>query len=175
MILTILLLAVNIIEGKMIVDFSNNYDLKAWNVVDDVVMGGRSDGNLYINKDGHGEFTGDVSLENNGGFSSIRLRMDKSAVFDHSKFVLRVKGDGKKYQLRVKSIRMNWYSYAYTFQTSGEWETIEIPMNEMYPTFRGRKLDFPNYPGKTLSELGFLISNKKNESFKLEIDYISVK
>jgi hypothetical protein len=45
----------------------------------------------------------------------------------------------------------------------------------MYPSYRGRKLDLPNYPGKTMEEITFLIANKQEEHFKLEIDSISLK
>ena len=34
------------------------------------------------------------------------------------------------------------------------------------------QLNMPNYPGEVLRECSFLISNKKNESFRLEIDRI---
>jgi hypothetical protein len=45
----------------------------------------------------------------------------------------------------------------------------------MKPTFRGRVLDIPNYPGETMEEIAFLISNKKNEAFQLEISKISLQ
>lgn len=163
------------VQGPMIFDFNDESSLDNWLVVDDVVMGGRSDGNLVINDEGHGEFRGDVSLENNGGFSSIRYRPSSMDVSDYSSILLKVKGDGKSYQLRIKSSRFERHSYTYTFNTSGDWEEIVIPMNEMTPTFRGMKLRISNYPGEKLEEIGFLISNKKNESFKLIIDSIKLE
>ena len=45
----------------------------------------------------------------------------------------------------------------------------------MYPTFRGKKLDMPNYDADGIEEIGFLIANKKAEHFKLEIDSILLK
>ena len=56
--------------------------------------------------------------------------------------------------------------------TTGEWEEVTVPFNKMIPTFRGRRLNLPNYPGEVLRECAFLISNNKNESFRLEIDRI---
>ena len=58
-------------------DFNIKSDISNWKVVDDVVMGGRSNGNFELNKNGYGVFSGNVSLENNGGFSSLRYRFDK--------------------------------------------------------------------------------------------------
>jgi NADH dehydrogenase [ubiquinone] 1 alpha subcomplex assembly factor 1 len=45
----------------------------------------------------------------------------------------------------------------------------------MVPSFRGRKLDMPNYPAKVLEEVVILISNKKAERFSLEIDKITLE
>ena len=59
--------------ATMIFDFTNQANLKQWKIVDDVVMGGVSSGKISINEDGHGQFEGTVSLENNGGFSSLRF------------------------------------------------------------------------------------------------------
>jgi len=158
-----------------ICDFTKESDLSNWMVVDDVVMGGRSDGNFYINSDGHGVFEGAVSLENNGGFSSIRCRFEQTNVENFSKIVIRLKGDGKKYQVRVKTDAEDYYSYITYISTTEDWETIEVSLDEMYPSFRGRKLNEPNFPGKQMEEFAFLIGNKKAESFKLMIDKIELK
>ncbi|MFT7605864.1 MAG: NADH dehydrogenase [ubiquinone] 1 alpha subcomplex assembly factor 1 [Saprospiraceae bacterium] len=165
-----------LIFGNMVLfDFTKNCDLTNWRVVDDVVMGGRSDGHFDVNEAGHGIFHGKVSLENNGGFSSVRYRFDQKNVAGFTKITIRMKGDGKEYQFRVKSDQYDRHSYIYYFQTTGEWQTVEIPLNEMAPAFRGMKLRIPNYPGKVMEELAFLISNKKAESFILEIDDILLK
>jgi len=153
-------------------DFSTTSDLSNWRIVDDVVMGGRSSGNFEINTDGHGEFSGEVSLKNNGGFSSLRYRFKTKDVSAYSKVKLRVKGDGKNYQFRVKTSSGDYASYIYEFETTTDWMTIEIPFAAMDPRFRGRKLNEPNFPGEQLEEIAFLIGNKKEQSFKLLLDSI---
>ena len=45
----------------------------------------------------------------------------------------------------------------------------------MYPSFRGRKLDEPNFYHESIEEITFLIANKQNEDFKLLIDKIELK
>lgn len=162
-------------QNMTIFDFNENSSLTNWNIVDDVVMGGRSDGKFRINNDGHGEFFGKVSLENNGGFSSVRYNFKKIDSHNYSKFVLRIKGDGKNYQFRVKDNTYNRYSYISEFKTTGEWQTIEIPYNKMYASFRGYRLDIPNFKGDQMQEIAFLISNKKQEEFRLLIDSISIE
>jgi len=162
-------------DSLRLFEFNKDADLSDWYVMDDVVMGGRSDGNLKINEEGHGIFFGDVSLENNGGFSSIQYKFDTKLVYRYKICKIRLKGDGKSYQFRMKSNDFDRHSYISHFETSGEWETIEIPMADMYPSFRGRKLDLPNYSGKKLSQISFLISNKKAEAFELELDWIELQ
>lgn len=161
------------IAGNIVlVDFAKTKKLTNWMVVDDTVMGGRSQGNLILNDEKHAVFYGDVSLANNGGFSSIRHNFSPIEVAGYTQAKLRIKGDGKRYQFRVKSSRSDWHSYVYNFTTSGKWEVITIPITEMVPRFRGRNVNLPNYPAKVLAELSILISNKKAESFSLEIDQI---
>jgi len=152
----------------------NTYRLN-WQIVDDVVMGGRSSGNFHFDEEGHGIFSGNVSLENNGGFSSLKCRFEPISMENYSKVVLRLKGDGKSFQFRIKSSSDDRHSYIAHFQTDGSWQTIEIPLNDMYPAFRGRKLAMSNYPGKEMEEFSFLISNKKAESFRMLIDKISLE
>lgn len=155
-------------------DFNKESKINNWNIVDDVVMGGRSNGNFQLNSEGHGEFSGEISLKNNGGFSSAQYGFDAIDTSSYSKFLIRVKGDGKTYQFRVKSTSNQRYSYIYEFTTTKDWQGIEIPFSEMYPAFRGRRLDIPNYDGKQMAEITFLIGNKKEEKFQLLIDVIKI-
>ena len=153
-------------------DFNFESNIRNWKIVDDVVMGGRSDGNFKINDTGYGEFSGDVSLKNNGGFSSVRYNFNTLSSSNFKSFQLRIKGDGNPFQFRVKNSNRQRFSYIYTFNTSGDWETISIPFNKMEPAFRGYKLDQPNFDGLQMEEIAFLIGNKKEQSFKLFIDSI---
>ncbi len=153
-------------------DFNFESNIRNWKIVDDVVMGGRSDGNFKINDTGYGEFSGYVSLKNNGGFSSVRYNFNTVSSSNFKSFQLRIKGDGNPFQFRVKSSNRQRFSYIYTFNTSGDWETISIPFNKMEPAFRGYKLDQPNFDGVQMEEIAFLIGNKKEQSFKLFIDSI---
>lgn len=163
-----------IMNTQTIFDFNKDSTLRYWNVVDDTVMGGRSAGNFKVNDDGHGEFYGNVSLENNGGFSSIRHSFSPVSTNEESALIIRLKGDGKTYQVRVKDNRRNYYSYITYVKTNTDWEEIELPLNTFYPSFRGRKLNGPNFDQNQIEELAILIGNKENESFKLLIDKIEL-
>jgi hypothetical protein len=137
-------------------------------------MGGRSSSQFKLNSDGFGVFNGTVSLENNGGFSSVRYQLKKTEVTKYKKIKIRLKGDGKNYQFRVKNNSRNYYSYITTFSTSNEWQYVEIALKEMYPSFRGRRLNTPNFSHDFIEQIVFLIGNKKNEDFKLIIDTIEL-
>ncbi|TBW30255.1 CIA30 family protein [Gramella sp. KN1008] len=173
--LLIMIMLFSASSSLMLFDFDKNSDLSNWRVVDDVVMGGRSSGHFSLNEEGHAVFEGEVSLANNGGFSSVDYNFRKIQTSDYSKVVIRLKGDGKKYQFRLKADVYEYYSYAAEFDTSGEWEEVEIDFEDMYPTYRGRNLDKPKFDGKSMTQITFLIGNKKEQNFKLLLDKIELK
>jgi len=169
------LIHMSMMSSKVLHDFNFSDNLTDWTIINDGVMGGLSKGAIALSEEGHGVFSGYISLANNGGFSSVRKRFESVIVVPYQKIVIRVKGDGKRYQLRLKTSASDAHSYINYFDTSGEWEEIVFDLVTFYPTFRGRKLTMPNYPKKTLEELAILIGNKKAESFCLEIDYVILK
>ena len=162
-------------NSQIIFDFTNKSNIQDWIVVDDVVMGGESTSTFKLNADGFGVFAGNVSLENNGGFSSVRYQFEKINVKKYTKISIKLRGDGKNYQFRIKSNSGDYYSYITTFSTSGEWQEIVFPLKDMFPSFRGRKLDQPDFSKDYIEEIAFLIGNKKAEKFKLLIDKIEIE
>lgn len=162
-------------NSGVLFDVNAGHEASDWLVVDDGVMGGLSKGNVKGTDDGNVRFSGYVSTDNNGGFSSIRYRFDPKNVSAFKYVVLHLKGDGKSYQFRIKANRAQRHSYISIFKTSGAWETITIPLRSFYPGFRGYTLNIPNYKGETMEEVAFLIGNKVKEQFNLEIKSISLK
>ena len=145
-----------------------------WWVVNDGVMGGLSDGNFSV-EEKVAVFKGTVSTRNNGGFTMVRGEINKMNVTSASSFVLHIKGDGKTYQFRSKSESGQRHAYVHSFTTTGEWQQIEIPFDVLVARFRGRDVNLPNFEGETLTEVAFLIGNKVNESFELQIESIILK
>ena len=137
-------------------------------------MGGRSSGKFVVTEEGFGKFSGEVSLENNGGFSSVRYDMDGLQVKPKDIIRLRLKGDGNNYQFRVKASKQEYYSYNKTFETTGDWQTIDLPLQEFFPSFRGRRLDLPNFDKNSIEEIRFLIGNKKPQKFQLLLESIQL-
>lgn len=168
----IFMVSLVISSSMTIFDFSKESDISDWKIVNDVVMGGQSRSKFYLNEDGFGVFKGMVSLENNGGFSSVRYSFKQKNIEGYRKVKIHLRGDGKRYQFRAKTNKEDQQAYISYFETTGEWQTIEIKLSALEPTFRGRKLYMPNFPAEKLEEVGFMIANKANENFELVIDKI---
>jgi hypothetical protein len=161
--------------AKVLFDFADPAALRGWQVEDDGVMGGVSRGNMIHDKAGHLTFRGEVSLENDGGFSSIQNNFDPIDVSKYEHAIIRLKGDGKDYRFIVEADPAARHYYLAEFATNGDWQEIKIPLRTMYPVRRGDRLDLPDYPGRTMSQVRFMIANGRAESFRLEIAKISLQ
>ena len=159
----------SMVEAKIIYDFSRTENLDGWHVVDDGVMGGRSKGKLKIKNGDTGVFSGKISLDNYGGFSSIRYYLGKLNVKKNKYVTIILSGDNKYYQLRIRSSRNDRHVYTKKFFAKDGWQEIRIPLDSMEPYFRGQRLRMSNFDKKYISEIGFLIGNKVRENFELKI------
>jgi len=156
-------------------NFSTETTAEIWEVQDDVVMGGKSSGHLEMTPDGHARFYGEVSLENNGGFSSILGTLkEPHPVAGRAAFSLRLRGDGKAYTFRVKSAAGDGFYHEAAFETNGDWETITIPFASMNAVHHGEPVNVPNYAGQAVHKLQLLIGNKKAETFEILVDVIEL-
>jgi len=159
-------------EMKTVIDFGP--ESAPWRNVDDVVMGGVSSSRMRI----EGEvavFAGKLSLENNGGFASVRSGIIDADLAGYEGVRLRVKGDGNRYQFRIRTnANFDGPSYQKSFATTrGTWMEIELPFAEFFAAFRGREL--PNEPPLDPTEIatvGILIADKQEGPFQLEIDWL---
>jgi NADH dehydrogenase [ubiquinone] 1 alpha subcomplex assembly factor 1 len=146
-----------------------------WEVVNDGVMGGISSSSIKKSADSL-IFKGQLSLENNGGFASVRYLLNKAIPKEADHILLRVKGDGRRYQFRVRNnANFDGVSYKFDFETkANESQDIVIPIAALKSSFRGRHM--PQYSAPKASEIkqiGFLIADKKTGAFALEITSIS--
>jgi len=148
-----------------------------WRVINDGVMGGLSRGSIILTNDGTGLFTGELSLENNGGFASVRTMVDSPDLSEYAGLEVRVKGDGRTYQLRLRdNQRTDGLAYRAVFQTKIDtWLTVRIPFKEFVPTFRGRIIDgAPVLDTAHIHQVGFMIADKVSGPFSLEIEFVQV-
>ena len=148
---------------QSVFDFSlADFDLSAWGALDDVVMGGVSQGSFF-KREQWAAFAGSVSTDNSGGFSSVRTK-NFEPPFDLSGWRgmrLRVMGDGQRYKFILRN-RGDWDSpaYIYGFDTvPNEWIDISVPFDEMVPTFRAKSVpDAPAFDPANVCSLQVMLS-----------------
>jgi monofunctional biosynthetic peptidoglycan transglycosylase len=158
-------------SDKVLFDFTVPTNSPAWQVVNDDVMGGISTSRFEFLTNS-AVFTGVVSLENNGGFASVRSLPVRENLTGLDAFVIRVRGDGRRYKFTVRTeTGFDTPIYQRVFPTKrGEWVEHRLPFKDFIPTFRGRVLtDVPPLNPAKVSSLGFLISDKQDGPFRLEI------
>ena len=141
-----------------------------WKVVNDTVMGGRSSSRWTSNSSAF-IFEGNLSLENNGGFASIRCELKNTDLSNEDGIYLKVKGDGRKYQFRIQSKVSRWANYSKEFKTKKDLvQTFYLPFKDFKPSWRGRRLNnLPTLKGEDVVGIGFLLGDKIQGKFKLEI------
>ena len=159
-------------------DFKEGVTSLNWQIVNDSVMGGISTSKMIWVSDDIVKFSGDLSLENNGGFASVRATGRMPSLAESNRIVIRVKGDGRRYQLRLRSGR-GWRvpDFSAEFQTQvGEWQTHSFLIADFEPGWRGRKLqNVPPIKPDEIRSLGFLLGDKNPGGFALEIDWIKAE
>jgi monofunctional biosynthetic peptidoglycan transglycosylase len=161
-------------QTQTLLDFEPT-DTRQWYVINDGVMGGVSRSDIEGTGRGTGIFSGVLSLENNGGFASVRAVVGPRDLSAHDGLQLRVKGDGRRYQLRLRvNDRFDGVAYRSHFNTvQDEWIEVTLPFADFQPTFRGRVLpDQPPLDTRRIAQLTFMLADKQPGPFQLEIDHV---
>jgi len=164
-------------EKDIILYGANDPQITAWQIVDDGVMGGLSKGNFKSDKkNGSLIFTGNLSLENNGGFSSIRSNSLLIDLSDFKGIRIKTRGDGRKYKIRLESdsrYRLRTVSFQHEFTaTKGEWSEVFIPFDRLKASWRGLQLPKKKFNPKKIQKIGIIIADKKEGPFRMELDWI---
>ena len=159
-------------------DFTGANAAKEWQAVNDGVMGGVSEGKFKITDAKTMEFSGTLSLANNGGFASVRSKAKKLDLEKGDTLVNKVKGDGREYTLNLYPNRSRTaFSYRATVQTKkDEWIEVKVPLDEFEATSFGRVVrEAGAVKPEEVSSVGFLLGDKKAGPFKMEIEWIKVE
>ena len=161
---------------NMLIDFTNKKAGHQINVVNDGVMGGLSRGMVQMTEADTLLFKGNLSLENNGGFSSFRVSGEQWDLSDWKGIEIHVRGDGRVYGLRAttdeKFLRSS-VSFTADFKTEKDrWVKLRIPFSAMKASWRGRKLD-RNFDPAQIRGLGIILADKTAGKFAIEIQSIS--
>lgn len=164
-------------EGRGLIDLDEATEVAAWTTVNDPVMGGLSTSKVTFG-DGGLVFSGNISLENNGGFASARSPQDPEIgrrAAGAKSLRVHARGDGKTYVLKVGPAGQPW-SYIQRFTTEAAVQRIyELPIEGFQPV--GMRLDpAPNAPQaldpSSISEVTIYILDKQQGPFDIAISAI---
>lgn len=159
---------------ELLIDFSTQ-SAGEWVVVNDGVMGGMSSSAIRPSGDGTSVFEGNLSLDNNGGFASVRTAVPEGSLAGFNRLVIRVRGDGKRYQMRLRmSAAFDGIAYRANFEpAAGEWVSVEIPLSEFEPSYRGyRPRNAEPLDPSRVRQIGVMLTDKQEGPFRLEIAWI---
>ncbi|MCU7555917.1 CIA30 family protein [Alteromonas sp. ASW11-19] len=154
--------------------FTQHSERDQWRIVNDTVMGGRSVANLQFSEKGM-VFSGRLSLENNGGFASVR-RSDADLSWQRDKAVqVTATGDGRTYQFRVYTkLTRDGVAYAANLPTqTGARVQITFSEADFSPVWRGRPVpDAPPLHFDDVRQLGFMLVDKQAGDFQLTVESV---
>jgi len=152
--------------------FDSPGTVDAWRSIDDVVMGGVSASRLRFDSAGHAVFEGCVSLENNGGFASIRSDAMDLGVAGASHYEIELRGDPKRYKFNLRTDdSTDGVLYQVTFMPApGDWARLRLLVADFRPTFRGRPVSgAPPLDPARVRQMGFLIGDRQSGRFSLSL------
>ena len=159
---------------NIIIDF-NAQTTHGWEAVDDRIMGGCSQSYpQYIENVGL-HFSGKVSLENSGGFASIRASIANHDLAQYSGLKLRLRGDGKSYKLSLRTdLFFDGISYQSTFATTKDtWQEVSLPFEAFIPTHHGIKLStVATMDTGNITSFGLFIADRQEGDFQLDLAWI---
>ena len=158
-------------------DFTSGESFQGWRSVDDRVMGGVSRSRM-IPQERFVSFQGNLSLENNGGFASVRSPDLDERLENVDSIKLKVRGDGRTYQLSIRTDRVsNGVRYRASFDTEdGVWEEVVISLRDFSPTWRGRRVPgTPDLRASDVRSFGLMLADKREGQFRLDLQGLSAE
>ena len=174
MLLTLVLLAATP-TTEMQFNFGKK-DVNNWVVVLDGVMGGRSTGTASFTEKSM-VLEGQISLENNGGFASIRSPWGSYDLSEAKGIRIKLKGDGRKHTLMLEPTKQ-WYlpTYVYDIKTKEKWQTIDIPVKDLRISQVGKQMEQgPSRDDlKAIKRMGFILFDKQSGPYRLEVASIEI-
>ena len=149
-----------------------------WFIVNDGVMGGRSDGAVEF-ADSAMRFSGEV-VTAGGGFTSVRTQLTDNELAGSDSLVLRVRTDERVYGLTLEDAtqtgrRAISHGADLTIDEPADadgWQITEINFDELRPSVFGQRIDAPMFDSDRASQIGIIIGDGVDGAFALEIDWI---
>ena len=152
---------------------SENYATD-WHVLTDRITGGLSTANMTMHE-GYATFSGNISPTDFRGFAMMLHNCDIEDVDDFSEIVMHFKGDGKKYQMRIRSNYTDEHHYVFNFKTTGEQQKIVMKLNQFHPEYAGVRLKEPFFNHEEIKQVAVYLGNGIKGDFRLDIQSIELQ
>ncbi|MEM9997457.1 MAG: CIA30 family protein [Bacteroidota bacterium] len=145
-------------------------DEASWEVTNDGVMGGLSQGFIAI-EGGTLRFTGEL-VTRGGGFTSIRTRASVD-LSGYDGVELRVRGSGRTFEVEVDDgTRRGWrrVSRQAPFETTPEWTWVRVPFSALGTSVWGQPVTAAPIDLAEVEAFGLYILDGIDGPFELEVD-----
>ncbi|MDF9794849.1 NADH dehydrogenase [ubiquinone] 1 alpha subcomplex assembly factor 1 [Catalinimonas alkaloidigena] len=144
-----------------------------WKCINDTIMGGISKSTAYQNHNNHLEWSGELSLKNNGGFASVRYEILPTINLQaYQGLSIVIIGDNKSYKLNLANqLTPKSPRFQARFHSCTTEQIVHIPFLELEASIRGRKVEESFDPSR-ISMVGFLISEQQEGPFHLTVKSI---
>jgi hypothetical protein len=159
---------------RTLFEFVEAKERDCWITVNDNVMGGRSKGGFSFKKNKL-VFSGATNTDG-GGFSSIRIKPTELNLGNTDGVIIRYKADGRTYKFDVR-MGQSPIAYRVDFNTEKEakgWREAKVRFEDLTATWRGIRLpkERQGLEKSKIQSVGFMIYDKKDGPFKLQVDWI---
>lgn len=160
----------------MQIEFSDPDTIALWQIVNDGVMGGLSQGTRFA-EDDHMVFRGVINT-NGGGFSSLRRRMSAGDLAGTAGLRLKVRSDGRDYKLTFRTSE-RWRGRSVSYQASiptttpGQWSEVTVPFSDMRTSIFGRSVRAAPFDPSDVREMGIILADGIDGAFKLDVQRLS--
>lgn len=162
----------------MKIDFSDPDAIAPWQIVNDGVMGGLSQGTRFA-QDGHMVFRGIINT-NGGGFSSLRRSMPVGTLADAAGLRLKIRSDGRDYKLTFRTSE-RWRGRSVSYQasiptpTAGDWSEVTVPFVDMRTSVFGRAVRAAPFDPSDVREMGIILADGIDGPFTLDVQSLSCR
>ena len=161
----------------LLFDFGDPGAVNEWVAIDDRVMGGISRSRLRNDPAGHAVFEGEVSLQRNGGFASVRSKPGARGKPGAAACLIEVRAAGKRFKLSLLTDDgFDSLNYQASFApTANDWQTLRLPLAAFRATFRGREVPgAPALDSASIRQVGLMIAERQAGPFALDIRRLSL-
>lgn len=170
-------LSFHVTAQKLMIDFGKEGSKSSdWVLLSDNIMGGVTKSSLQYTSNS-ALLTGTISLDNFGGFSSLKTKYKKMDLSGFEGVKIRFKSKGQKFAFTLEDSQI-WFqpNFKKDFAPKKEetWEDAVLYFKDFKeymvgePTGKGFRIESL----KNMVRLGIMTTEKKEGPFSLEVDYI---